>query len=111
MKRKCRWMILAVLATILVSGLAFSQQRLCLSGSCYVVDRRIDRSVPAVGFNVYIYSKSTGWIGPSIIDSYGRYAFYNAPPGRYLMRIYQQKRHVWEQGVVVPGTVEQIVLR
>jgi hypothetical protein len=100
-------------------------QNLSLSGELY----RLNTSAPTArplanpGYRVYLYSKSqTRWIGPSITDSYGKFAFYDMPPGLYFLRIYppQQtnqtpppalKRFVWQQEVKIPGKVPPIVLK
>lgn len=66
--------------------------------------------VPLSGYDVYLYSKGTGWIGPSVTDSYGRFALYKIAPGDYLLRIYTSGCEAWQQEIKAPSRVEPIVL-
>ena len=65
---------------------------------------------PLPGLQVGLFSSGTGWIGPSITDSYGRYAFYNTPPGQYLLRITYGGQILYNEAINVPGTHTPIVL-
>ncbi len=66
--------------------------------------------MPLSNHEVLLYSRSTGWIGPSLTDGYGKYALYNVPRGRYLLRINFRGSQVWQQEVEVPAAVPPIVL-
>ena len=100
---------LILFLVLTVVGVAYAQQ-VNLYGSLYRHNPNAAFPTPAVGYAVYVYSQNTRWIGPGIVDSYGGYAFYNLPPGWYLLRIYSQGFQVWEEQVQVPGAVRTIVL-
>ncbi len=104
-------------------------QSLSLSGTLYRYEpaNRKAPPPPLPGYRVYLYSRQANrWIGPSITDSYGRYAFYDISYGTYLLRIYPTgyrgeanqgqsdqsvQPHIWQQEVKVPGKVKPIVLQ
>ncbi len=104
-------------------------QTLSLTGALYRYEPANPKAAPPPlpGYRVYLYSRQANrWIGPSITDSYGRYAFYDVDSGTYLLRIYPTgyrgeadqsqvtqavQPHIWQQEVRVPGTVKPIVLR
>jgi hypothetical protein len=110
-------------------ALADISQTLSLAGALYRYDSSNSKAAPPAlpGYWVYLYSRqSHRWIGPSITDSYGRYAFYDVVSGTYLLRIYPAgdrgepaqnqstqavQPHIWQQEVKVPGRVRPIVLR
>lgn len=101
--------------------------QLSLSGSLYRYNPTLRKTRPPAlpGQRVYLYSnRPSRWIGPSITDSYGRFAFYDLSPGVYLLRIYPPtfrgrptdsstsgKQYLLQQEVKVPGRVQPIVLR
>lgn len=64
----------------------------------------------AVGYEVYIYSDSTQWIGPSITDSLGRFAFFGIQSGRYLVSFSLNGREVWRGGAIASGRSVVITL-
>lgn len=66
-------------------------------------------SLPVPGAQVLLFN-GVAWIGPSITDSYGRYAFYNAPPGTYLLRVIVNNVIVWNEQVGVPNVNHIVVL-
>jgi hypothetical protein len=108
-------------------GLVALNQKLSLSGALYLYEPANPKAPPLPGYRAYLYSsQSKRWIGPSITDNYGRYAFYDVTPGTYLLRIYPPgyrgkpnqsqsvqsvQPHVWQQEVRVPGKVKPIVLK
>jgi hypothetical protein len=69
-------------------------------------------SKPVPGCQTFLYNPSSGWIGPSITDAYGRFAFYNVPRGEYVLRIFDGSGHqIWNEAVVVPTpAVHTVVL-
>jgi hypothetical protein len=105
------------------------KQKLSLSGALYRYEPANPKASPPPlpGYRAYLYSRpSNRWIGPSITDSYGRYAFYDVAAGTYLLRIYPAgyrgeltqnpskpavQPYSWQQEVKVPGQVRPIVLR
>ncbi len=108
---KSRW---AKPTFVLLVFLAASSAAQAQTGNLYGVLYRQNPSasypIPLSNYEIHLYARSTGWIGPSLTDRLGKYAFYNVPPGRYLMRIQFRNRQVWQQEVQVPGTVSPIVL-
>ncbi len=112
-----------------LSKQSLSKQSLSLSGTLYRYEPAIPKASPPPlpGYRVYLYSReSNRWIGPSITDSYGRYAFYDISSATYLLRIYptgyrgelnkgqstqSAPSHIWQQEVKVPGRVKPIVLQ
>jgi hypothetical protein len=107
--RRRRAAILGALAFLVVPALAQAQSP-SLSGSVYRQAPSARAPSPVRGLEVYLYSQRTRWIGPAMSDGYGRFAFFNVAPGRYLLRVYSDKRVVWQGEVTVPGRVEPIVL-
>jgi hypothetical protein len=108
---RTRWAkpILVVLFLLMAAPAARAQTG-NLYGVLYRQNPGGSHPVPLSNYEIHLYAKSTGWIGPSLTDGFGKYAFYNVPPGRYLMRIQFRNRQVWQQEVQVPGTVSPIVL-
>ena len=105
------WRASALLALLMLVLTTTALAGLSLNGTLLRYNPNGPRPLPESGDKVYIYSSRTGWIGPSITDDYGRYAFYDlALQGPYVMRVYADDREVWEQDVSVPGTVAPIVL-
>ena len=109
MTRRCRAVILAALTSLVVPALARAQSP-SLYGSVYRQAPRASAPTPVRGLEAYLYSQRTRWVGPAMSDGYGRFAFFNVAPGRYLLRLYSEKRVVWQGEVTVPGRVEPIVL-
>ncbi len=64
-----------VFLIIAFSWIAYAQN-LSLSGSLYQQNPSGTSPIPANGYRVYLYRHFTGWIGPPITDSSGRYALY-----------------------------------
>jgi polyisoprenoid-binding protein YceI len=86
-------------------------QRPLLAGSLYRYGPDAPAPVPASGYQVYLYSPSTGWTGPVSTHIDGRYVFASLPSGRYFMRIYNAFGFpVWQQDVQMPGVLKAIVL-
>jgi hypothetical protein len=110
MNHRFKKAVLILFLLLTVVGVAYAQQS-NLYGSVYRHNPNAPSATPAAGYAVYVYSQMTGWVGPGIVDNYGRYAFYNLPPGWYLLQIYVQNLQVWQQQVQVPGAVRPIVLR
>ncbi len=86
-----------------------------MTGSLYLYNASGNAPIPLAGYEVYLYhSESKKWIGPSISDAYGRYAFQGLQEGRYVMRVYMAGRdwrqQVWQQEVSAPGEIPPIVL-
>jgi hypothetical protein len=84
-------------------------QVVSFSGSLYHTNGA--QSMPIPNAQVGLFSSGTGWIGPSITDSYGRYAFFSVPPGQYLLRVTLNGAIIWTEGVYVPGANHVIVVR
>ena len=70
-------------------------QSLSLSGSLWIYQPSA-RPLPAVGYKVYLYSKSSGWSRPSYTDNSGRYAHYGVKPDKYLLQIRDNQNRVSE---------------
>jgi hypothetical protein len=108
---KTRWAKPIVVLFFLFTAVTAAQPQ---TGNLYGLLYRQNPSgsypIPLSNYEIHLYARSTGWIGPSLTDRFGKYAFYNVPPGRYLMRIQFRNRQVWQQEVQVPGTVSPIVL-
>ncbi|MDH3600617.1 MAG: YceI family protein [Candidatus Tectomicrobia bacterium] len=86
-------------------------QRPLIAGSLYRYRLDASAPVPASGYQVYLYSPSTGWTGPVSTPIDGRYVFASLPSGRYFMRIYNAfGSPVWQQDVQMPGVLNAIVL-
>jgi hypothetical protein len=85
-----------------------------LSGAIYVARaQRATTARPVLGYRVYVSATDSGagWTGPAFTDEYGRFAFYNLRPGRYLLRIFDANgQRVWQQLVTVPGALQSIVV-
>ncbi len=82
-----------------------------LSGTLFIYVPGSSKPVPASGYKVFLYKANMGWSKPSFTDSYGRYALYGVPPGRYLMRVMNYSNAiVWQQEVAVPSQIQPIVL-
>ena len=109
MKHRRRAVILVALAFLVTPVMAEAQSP-SLYGSLYRQAPRGSAPMPMRGLEVYLYSARTRWVGPAMSDGYGRFAFFNVAPGRYLLRVYSEKRVVWQGEVTVPGQVEPIVL-
>jgi hypothetical protein len=110
---------LLILSFALVVSSLVHAQTLSLSGFLYRYSPGTPSPSPVIQYEIYLFGQSGMWIGPAITDINGGYAFYNLPPGKYLMRIYRvqyqsqtqsQRVPVWEQQVQVPGVVNPIVL-
>ena len=101
------FLIIAILSTF---PLAAHAQNLSLSGCIYKYNHYGPYPIPIVGYQIFIFSQMTQWIGPAISDGYGRYAFYNVPSGQYLMIIRNGSYQLWQQMVIVPGSLPPIVL-
>ncbi len=106
-----RWMKAALVFFLLLAAVpAAWAQTGNLYGVLYRQNPGASAPIPLSKYEVYLYARSTGWIGPSLSDGYGKYAFYNVPAGRYLLRIHFRGTQVWQQEVQVPSTVQPIVL-
>jgi hypothetical protein len=92
-----------------INVLPTTAQVVSFSGSLYRTNGA--QSMPISNAQVGLFSTGTGWIGPSITDSYGRYAFFNVPPGQYLLRVNFNGVIIWTEGVYVPGANHIIVVR
>ena len=101
---------LLVALAFLVAPVMAKAQSPSLYGSLYRQAPGAGAPTPVRGLEVYLYSARTRWVGPAMSDGYGRFAFFNVAPGRYLLRVYSEKRVVWQGEVTVPGQVEPIVL-
>jgi hypothetical protein len=62
------------------------------------------------GLKVYVHGVQGKWIGPSITDGYGRFAFVGLAQQHYLLRVYEGKRLKWQQELNNLGTVPPIIL-
>lgn len=104
------------LFVILFTGVLSAQsQQKGITGSLYLYNEAGGNPIPLSGYEVYLYDRqSQKWIGPSLTDAYGRYAFYGIQEGRYLMKIYMSdtnwRQQVWQQEVRGPGEIKAIVL-
>ena len=82
-----------------------------LAGSLYRYRSGGPAPVPASGYRVYLYSPSTGWIGPVVTMIDGRYVFASLPLGRYVMHINNAfGLPVWRQDVQMPGVLKALAL-
>lgn len=61
------------------------------------------------GYEAFLFNPQTKWTGPSVTDSYGRFRL-EVPSGRYLLRIYGYTCRVWQQEVLSPGRIYEIIL-
>jgi hypothetical protein len=108
------WIVVAAVMWCLALALrAVSAELPVVSGSVYVYQAGGSRPAAAVGHRVYLYNKATGWIGPSVTDNYGRFAFYHVSPNKYLLRIYYRdtKTQPFQAQITVPpALVRSIVL-
>jgi hypothetical protein len=72
-------------------ALPTAAQIVALSGAFYAQAPNLttDPGIPLRGYEAYLYGP-TGetWVGPSITDESGSFAFYDLPPGKYLLRLY-----------------------
>jgi len=92
---------------------ALNAQLVVVSGAIYVYNPGGTEPAPAVGHRVYLFNRSTGWIGPSVTDNYGRFAFYKVTQSSYLLTIYYRNPGIppFEKPITVPPEiVETIVL-
>lgn len=109
-----RYFLTAIaLACLLVqTGMAASaQQSLSFYGTLYRSGP--SSPVPVSGAQVFLFAGEK-YIGPSITDENGRYAFFNVPTGRYALIIYNSTKQVlWQEPVFVePGApAHNVVLR
>lgn len=106
-----RNILLTALLVVSFFSIAMAQSSLSVSGSFHRYNPHGAAPYPAVGYQVYLYTNSMGWIGPVYTDSWGRYAFYNLSSGQYLMRVYALGNQVWQQQLNVPCRVNPIILR
>ena len=70
-------------------------------------------STALVGALVYVRdTRADGgqWTGPVLTDAYGRFAFGDLAPGRYVLRVFVARKRVWEQVVPAPGQLSPIVV-
>jgi len=104
-----RALIVVALVMVLVPSMARGQSP-SVSGGVYRQAPGFSAPAPIRGLEVYLYSERTRWIGPAMSDTYGRFAFFAVAPGRYLLRVYWDRRMVWQSEVTVPGRIEPIVL-
>lgn len=105
-----------LLFAILFAGAICAQsQPKSITGSLYLYNAAGGNPIPLAGYEVYLYDiQAQKWMGPSITDAYGRYAFYGIQEGRRLIRIYMSdtnwRQRVWQQEVQGPGELKAIVL-
>lgn len=86
-------------------------ERPLLTGSLYRYRPDAPSPMPAPGYQVYLYSPSTGWRGPVVTNIDGRYVFASLPMGSYVMRVNNAFGFpVWQQDVQLPGVLRAIVL-
>jgi len=101
---------------LLCSGVLTAQsESLSVTGSLYLYNASGKAPIPLAGYEVYLYhSESKKWLGPSISDAYGRYAFQGLQEGRHLLRVYlagrDWRQQVWQQEISAPGEIPPIVL-
>jgi len=83
-------------------------QPLSVSGSVF---RAGQNATPWPGLRVYIHGAQGNWIGPSITDGYGRYAFSGLTyQKQYLLRVYDGGQLKWQQELSGPENVPPIIL-
>lgn len=102
-------------AILFAGALSAQSQQKGITGSIFLYNEAGGNPIPLSGYEVYLYDRqSQKWMGPSITDAYGRYAFYGIQEGSYLLRIYMSetnwRQQVWQQEVQGPGEVKAIVL-
>lgn len=104
-----RFAALICLATLVLLGARPAKaEAVTFFGSVYQTNG--SQSVPITGAQVLLFNGSS-WIGPSVTDTYGRYAFYNTPPGTYLLRVIIKGKIVWNETVKAPSANHVVVLR
>jgi hypothetical protein len=107
-KFKCVTLLLlvgSVAATVPASG------PLALSGAVFhTAEKANTQPRPWAQLSVYLFSEQRRWIGPSMTDFYGRFAFIGIKPGTYLMRIYNNRSMEWEEEVMAPTVLTPIIL-
>lgn len=104
--------LVLMLSTLLIPSAVEAQTASVAYGSIFVYDPSGSHPTPALGYKVYLFNRSTNWIGPSVTDSYGRFAFYNIPYNIYLLRVYYRNPEdsPFEEQINVPGPINPIVL-
>lgn len=108
-------MKILLFAILFAGALSAQSQQQGITGSIYLYNEAGGNPIPLSGYEVYLYDRqSQKWMGPSITDAYGRYAFHGIQEGSYLLRIYMSgtnwRQQVWQQEVQGPGEVKAIVL-
>jgi hypothetical protein len=71
-----------------------------ITGALYKLTMGKTKSQPVAAASVYIHAAgqpSAAWIGPSLTDQFGRFTFYNVPPGQYVLRIFSSTIRLWQQ--------------
>lgn len=104
----------ALLATASSVARSQSSGTVSLAGSLFKISAGQTQSTPVSGAAVYLHAPGAAaadWIGPNLTDLFGRYEFYNLPPGLYAMRIFSGTIRLWEQVVTLPAKLPPIVIR
>ncbi|MEA2719811.1 MAG: hypothetical protein QOJ39_1675 [Candidatus Eremiobacteraeota bacterium] len=105
-------MIVRMLALVAALALTAQTPPPSISGAVYRGGAGTT-STALVGALVYIHPADAPdgqWTGPAVTDSYGRFLFQAVPPAKYLLRVFFNRKRVWEQVVDRPGRLSPIVL-
>jgi hypothetical protein len=102
----------ALAAALLPQAAAMAQSTPVLAGSVYRGSSG-GTSTALVGALVYVHGGKVddgSWTGPVVTDAYGRFAFGDLVPGRYVLRVFVARKRVWEQVVTVPNRLAPIIV-
>ncbi len=85
------------------------------SGSVFLHNPYGEHVLPGGGYLVYMYHYETQtWLNPSITDSYGRFAFYKVPNGKYLLQVYEYSENyrklVWKEDVTSDQLLKPMIV-